>query len=165
MALVVEDGSKVTGANSYNTEAEIVAYAAMFGVTVTTADAEKYVLRNRSYFDSQNYQGTQVSYGVQALPFPRNYVYLENNLLAYTAIPALLKKAEAEGALLLAQGYDLQGTVTTANYIKEKSFASFKKVYSDNAVDTNIYPRLNALLDPLLEENHGAHFRVDRSYG
>lgn len=166
MSLVVETGAIVANANSYNTEAEIVAYAAIYGVTITTAEAEQYVLRNRAYFDTLVYQGDQVEFGVQALPWPRDYVYIEGNLLDNDAIPALLKKAEQEAALLVAQGYDLQATVTQADNVKEESFAVFKTVYQDNKVTSNIYPRLDSYLAPLLESGGGGYnFRLERSYG
>lgn len=166
MALIVEDGSIVTDANSYNTEAEIIAYAAIFGKEITTEQAEQYVLMNRGYLDTLLYQGEQVSFGVQSLPFPRKYVYIEGNLLDYTAIPSLLKKAEQELALMRANGLDPQESVTPANYVKEESFAVFKKVYMDNRPDSNTYPKLNAYLFPLLaSDGGGLHFRLDRSYG
>lgn len=166
MALIVEDGSIVTNSNSYNTEAEIVAYASLFGKTITTEQAEQYVLRNRGFLDTLYYQGTQVDFGVQSLPFPRDNVYIEGSLLPNDVIPILLKKAEQELALLSAQGFNVLGNITSANYVKEDSFAVFKKVYMDSRPETNIYPQLNVYLDPLLaSDGGGLHFRLDRSYG
>lgn len=166
MALVVEDGSIVEDANSYNTEAEIIAYAAIYGVTITTEEAENLVLQNRPYLDTQVYQGSQVSFGVQSLPFPRDDVYIEGNLLDNDTIPATLKKAECEAALLLKLGNDLMAPITKSNYVKSETFAVFSKTYKDNGVDTPIFPRLNSFLFPLLaSDGGGLHFRLDRSYG
>ncbi len=164
--LVVEDGTIVSGANSYNTEAEVVAYAAIYGVTMTTGQAETYVLRGRSYLDTQIYQGQQVDFGLQELPFPRKYVYIEDNLLDDDAIPTLLKKAECELAVILFGGQDPQVTITKDDSVLSKKFDVFEKTYMENAVSSPIFTRLNAYLGPLLESGGGGlSFRLDRSYG
>jgi len=166
MTLVVEDGTIVENADSYNTEAEVVAHAAIYGVTMTTGEAETYVKRGRSYLDTQIYQGEQVDFGVQSLPFPRRYVVIEGNLLDEEVIPTMLKKAECELAVMLFNGKDPQVIVTKEDSVKTKKFDVFEKTYMDNANTTPVYPRLSAYLDPLLESGGGGlNFRLGRSYG
>ena len=41
MALIIEDGTIVTGANSFTTDAEFVAYAALRGLVIPATEAER----------------------------------------------------------------------------------------------------------------------------
>lgn len=167
MSLVVEDGTIVSNANAYNSEADIVAWAAIYGTTMTTGEAEQFALRSRAFLDNQVYQGTQVDFGVQSLPFPRDNVYIEGNLLPNDEIPTLLKNAEKELCRLMKEGYDPLEILTKEKQIKSKSFDVFSKTYMDNAIDSPILRSLNVWLDPLLDTGggFGIHFDVDRSYG
>lgn len=169
MALVVtvEDGSIVADANSYVTAAELATYAAERGVTGLSADADvraTLLFKAMDYIETRNFQGEQVSFGVQSLVWPRDQVYIEGNLLSKTAIPLMLKRAQCELALAYNSSYDPLAPVE--KQVKEESFAVFKKVYMDNAVDAPILKKVNAWLDPLLSsDGSGLHFRIDRSYG
>ena len=169
MALVitVEDGSIVADANSYVTAAELVTYAAERGITGLSADADvraNLLFKAMDYIETRVFQGQQVDFGVQALVWPRDDVYIDGNLLSNTAIPLMLKRSQCELALAYNSNYDPLAPVE--KQVKEESFAVFRKVYMDNAVDAPILKKVNAWLDPLLaSDGGGLHFRLDRSYG
>jgi hypothetical protein len=167
MTLVVEDGSIVANANAYNSEADIVTWAAIFGTTMTTGEAEQFAQQARPYLDTRGYQGTQVAFGVQSLPFPRDGVYIEGNLLPNDSIPTQMKNAEKELCRLLKEGYNPLDVVSNENSIKREKFDVFETEYFEGAADTPILRSLSVWLDPMLDTGGagGVYFPVDRSYG
>ena len=99
MAIVVEDGSIVTGANSYITEAELTAYATARGVTLT-GNTEQLLIESMDYIESQNFKGIKSTEG-QPLQWPRYDVVVDGYLISNDEIPQLLKDAEAETAMAI----------------------------------------------------------------
>lgn len=70
MALVIEDGTIVAGANSFVSRAEIIAYAASRGVIIPDdAASDVYAIRAMDYFATLCFRGLQI---VQSLSFPRS---------------------------------------------------------------------------------------------
>ncbi len=166
MALVIEDGTIVTGANSYIDDTDYIAYALARGVVIDPADAEQQLIQAMDYIETRWYQGQQVDFEDQELAWPRDYVYIEGNLLDNEVIPRRLINAQCELGMAYNSSNDPLGTITNANQIKEESFAVFKTVYMDGANDSPILQKVNAWLDPLLESGGGGlHFTVERSYG
>ena len=97
MALIIEDGSNVTNANSFNTDAELVAYAASRGLTLPATEAERDILQilamdfvTDNEDDMQGYRVTSD----QALSFPRTGVVVNGFLNESDKIPVTLKKAQ-----------------------------------------------------------------------
>lgn len=101
MAFTVEDGSVVAGANAYITAAELVAYWADRGVTLSasTAEQEAAIVVATQYVDlNNNWAGGAVS-SAQALDWPRYGTYDERGFeIADNVIPQQLKNAIAEYA-------------------------------------------------------------------
>ncbi len=166
MAIIVEDGSIVTGANSYVSEADMIAYAAARGVTITSGEAEQFLITCMDYIETRVYQGTQVSFGTQPLVWPRNGVYLEDNLLSNSAIPQRLINALNQLCIELKAGYDALVTITKNDQVKSKSFAVFSKEYFEGATDQAILQKVNAWLAPLLDAGagNGIQFKIEREY-
>ena len=112
MALIIEDGTNVSGANSFATVAECQAYAAARGLTLPATDPEIEILliKAMDYLGSveSKYQGSRY-YTDQALSFPRESIYLYDNYIG-GEIPDLLKNAQCQFAFdadsneLLASG-------------------------------------------------------------
>ena len=99
MALVIEDGTEVSGANSYASYAELVAFALLRGVTITAtqADGEALLLKGMDALYGRPWQGSRVTI-TQDLAFPRTGVYRDGILLDYESIPSEL----TDGQMLLA---------------------------------------------------------------
>lgn len=102
MALIVEDGTGLTTSNTYASEAELAAYAAARGVTITGTDTQL-LLTAMDYLESKNFIGDKYS-SAQALQWPRINVYIDGYYVAYTTIPTLLKEAQIELALSIDGG-------------------------------------------------------------
>lgn len=95
MALVIEDGSIVAGAESFATAAELVTYAANFGRTIPSDTAEQEVLLRRAakQMKAMSWKGGRVS-ELQTLSWPRYDVYRENWLVPSNSIPDDIKQGQ-----------------------------------------------------------------------
>lgn len=153
MVIIVEDGSIVPNANSYVSEADMIAYAAARGVTIASGEAEQFIIVCMDYIETRVYQGSQVEFGTQPLVWPRTGVYIEDNLLPSTSIPFQLVNALNQLCIELKAGYDALATVTKDDQVKKESFAVFAQEYFDNATDVPILRKVNAWLNPLLDTN------------
>lgn len=94
MAIVVEDGTVVSGANSYISEAELSTYATDRGVTIS-GTASELIYQAMDYIEAQPFKGIK---GTQAQPlqWPRYGVYIDTYYVASDSIPQLLKDAVCE---------------------------------------------------------------------
>lgn len=96
MTLIIEDGSIVTGANSYITVAEYNTWAdARFGAGRATAPAddtaaEQLILRAMDYFETKAFKGIK-SQESQPLQWPRDGVIVDNYYVDSDEIPKEVK--------------------------------------------------------------------------
>ncbi|MCJ8207730.1 DnaT-like ssDNA-binding protein [Pseudomonas sp. RGM2987] len=95
MALVIETGSIVPGAESFATAAELVTYAENFGrVIPADTPAQEALLRRAALeMNAKPWKGRTVS-SAQALSWPRYEVCLNKWLLPSDAIPAQVKAGQ-----------------------------------------------------------------------
>lgn len=109
MALTIEDGTVVAGADSFATVAQIRAFAANRGLTLPTDDGAVEVLARRAvdYLLSMEtrYAGARSS-PVQTLPFPRQRGYIRGLHVAYNIIAPEVVNAQCAIACTL-QAVDL----------------------------------------------------------
>lgn len=156
MALVIEDGSQVAGANSYETLVAARAYATARGFTGSITEAK--MREAMDYLESlrADYQGYKVS-GDQALQFPRVGVVVDGYAIADDVIPSCLKAAQCQLAMdatavkLLPTGDRRE--VTSESYAK----GVVAKTYA-TGIGGSPKPRLtaaDALLAPLLKSAEG----------
>lgn len=108
MALVIEDGTQVAGANSFVTRAEVIAYASARGVTLPDTDAtDVHAVNAMDYLAAQCFRGS-VALATQALPFPRKGLIDGDDAEGYVfTIPAGIKQAQLQLALDSANGIKL----------------------------------------------------------
>ena len=127
--IVVETGSGSATANSYVSEAELTAYAADRGITVTGTKSEL-LIRAMDYIESKDFLGTKGT-RTQALVFPRFGIFLNNYELSSSAIPQLLKDAQMETAIAVGAGVDPLDN--QARETKKEKVGSLEVEYSDSA--------------------------------
>lgn len=100
MALIVEDGSNVTGADCYASLDDCIAYAvAVYGSSLNgnTADKEAAIRRAVNYLDGIKWKGTRTNGRSQSLAWPRaDMVDADGNDIANDEIPSELIKAQHE---------------------------------------------------------------------
>jgi hypothetical protein len=103
MTIIVENGTIVTDANSYVSDAEYVAYASQRSYSIgTDADTrENELIKAMDYLEQYRFRfkGLKVS-GGQSLQWPRYGVYLDSFQLDSNLIPRELKRSQMELAIL-----------------------------------------------------------------
>lgn len=158
MALVIEDGSIVVGANSYATRAVIIAYALARSIVLADSavtdgfaiDAMDYLLRY-----SRRWKGSQVEPGVQALDWPRECVRSGSYTFPSDAIPAALISAQSQLAMYRYQGISLLPVSGQTAFITREKIGPLETEFSE-AVQlqsglTPSLPAIDAILSGLLD--------------
>ena len=172
MALIVEDGTGKTDANSYLSVADCDTYHATYtGSTdwsgAGTATKELALIRATQYLDME-YEGRWRAVkgsSTQSLAWPRSGVYDNDGYaLDWNVVPQKLKDACAELALRDVLGDDLLAPVTSPGDVASESVTigpiqeSKTYVGGKPAGDEYRYPKIEALLKSLIEER-GRVFR------
>lgn len=123
MTIIVEDGSIVANANSYVTVQEVIDYADLRGIIYPNQpEIEKNIILATDYLQSKCYQGEQVEPGVQALLFPRKYVFIHNVEIESNTIPQELKNAQIELALAQSNTNVMNDGVDRGDNVKREKF-------------------------------------------
>lgn len=174
MTLTIEDGTIVSGADSWVTVAEWEAYADAYGYTIQAADdaAKEVILRTaqRAISTRYTFKGLPVS-ADQATCIPR---YWGNRIKGFpvgpTVIPQDFKDAQCEMANAIDQGADPLGLRTADNIQKGAVTGSRSKAgpveaettYSEtsgavgyDALSMGNYTAVKALLGPYMQSGAG----------
>lgn len=150
MALVVETGAGVAGANSYLTVAELRAFAADRGLTLPVPDAsvESLLIQAADYLELRTYVGDPVS-SSQGLSWPRTS-YDRYGAIVQLGVPLAIIRAQR---LLAVEA--LNGSLTQAarpsKYVRTKIdvvYVEFAKA-GDLAIGMR-YLAVDTLLKPYL---------------
>lgn len=159
MAIVVEDGTIVAGANSYVTEAELTTYATARGITLA-GDTEELLIKAMDYIESLAYKGIKLTQD-QPLQWPRANVVVDGYLLSTDEIPTELKNGEMETAISIDGGEDPLADIPR---VKTKSTVGPISVeYAEGSSSTTTVRRITAQLRKLLANNgSGIAFPVIR---
>jgi len=122
MAVIVEDGSGVAGANSYQIRADYIAYALTLGITITDDDtADNQLVKAAQYIDSK--EATLIGYKVereQAMGYPRYNLWIDGESWQSDEVPIQAIKAQREYALDVNSGVDLFNRPQNPNLITTK---------------------------------------------
>jgi hypothetical protein len=132
MAIVVEDGTIVSGANSYVTEAELTTFATERGITITGTNSEL-IYQSMDYIEQQNFIGVK-STQAQPLQWPRYDAYVDSYLIASNTIPQDLKNAQMQTALSIDEGNGPLDVVEQK--VKREKVDVLETEYSDNSSQT-----------------------------
>lgn len=166
MALLVEDGTGVAGANSYVDIDEAREYAADRGLTLPVADAdlEKLLIKAADFIETEprgKYQGTRTFAAVDTMKWPRTGVCIADYELEPNEIPLQLKHAQCQLAFEL-QTVDPSETLSGQLVKREK----VDVIETEYAIDYKagqkapIVTKVNSLLDQLVVR--GFALRVNR---
>lgn len=156
MALIPEDGTGVTDANSYVSLADARSYCADRGLSLPTDDteAEQALVRGCDYVDTyrDRFQGYTTYGNDQELQFPRTGVYIDGWQQDVDAIPAELVAAQILAAVEIGAGTDLMPTGTPSP-VKRERVGPLETEYETSGGRGSIKPQataVEALLRPLL---------------
>jgi len=146
MALVLEDGTVVDGANTFISLASAGTYMGnrtdTNWTTASTTEKEQALIQAGMYLNSLNWKGQKISRD-QAMEFPRQNFYDGDGFLyATNAIPSKVAQAQVEAALKHLGGYDLFPTVKPGDKIKRKKIDVLEKEFfggaSNNKTDFHV---------------------------
>ena len=106
MQTIVEDGSLVSGANSYIADIELTTYAQDLGITLTASESIL-IAKAMEYFESLDgrFVGNRVERD-QAVSWPRTDVILENWGWAHDEIPRQVINAQLALCIEIDSGED-----------------------------------------------------------
>jgi hypothetical protein len=155
MALVVEDGSNKSDANSYVSTSYADGYHSDRGNTAwanaTTDEKEQALIKATAYLDDRYYhrwKGWKQT-DDQALEWPRYEVY-DRSGWPIQEIPAKLKDATCEAALR-ALSAELEPDQTRGGKVKSRTVGPITTEYMDNAPSGTVYRKIDQLLRGLLQ--------------
>ena len=161
MALVLEDGSLVDGANSFVSVAEVRAYAtarasdlSAFADDVIEAAAIKSADYTKGLRD--RFKGDEIVIE-QALPFPRIYLVVNGFELPSDEVPQGIKDANCQLAIESANGTDLQAT-TQGQIVTKKKVGPLETTFSDRSSEsgTQLFHAASSLFAPYMSGSPGA---------
>jgi hypothetical protein len=170
MALVIETGSGVEGANSYGvTDAAATltaarAYAADRGVTLSNdaAVVTTYLIKATDYLESFKYRGVPTS-AEQPLSFPRKQLYaIDGSEFPSDKLPDSLLRALYQLCIEQSNGVVLQRTTDPKGkgFLVREKIDVIEKQYSEQVSTSLNMPAVNALLAGLILNFGG--IRVER---
>lgn len=159
MALTVENGTIVDGADSYVTLAFYQAYGAARGWTLSGTDAGDEINLRRGY-DVLNrrwsFRGEQVDEYRQTGEFPR---YIVKDRFEYVTpadeVPVKVKEAQCELAYLIQQGTDPLATITTSKTMERKKVGPIETEVETVPTGTPRLVAVEGLLRPYLKAGAG----------
>lgn len=109
MGVTVEDGSNVSGATSYVTEAEFRDFASLRGIPVPSNDSDisPILVRAADALGMREpcFKGER-TYSDQALEWPRSGVRILGEEVPKTVVPNVVKEAQLAYAVAISDGYD-----------------------------------------------------------
>lgn len=155
MALVIEDGSLVAGANSYAAIETIDAYHAAHGNAAWTGEdtaKEAAILRAMLYIESLPWHGVK-STRDQALEWPRAYIVDHNGYgIDSNVIPPQVVQALAEAALreLVSAGTTLADAARDDVLTSLDVAGAVKLAWASSAPTKTDYPIIKAILRGLI---------------
>jgi hypothetical protein len=170
MALIIENGSIVTSADSWVTRAEFITYAASLGVTVANTDATDITLRKAAQFigsHEANLKGYKVNRD-QPLAFPRSDVEIDGWYWSSAEIPRQVLLAQLNIALDIEEGVDPYNPPANPNLI-ERSVNVAGAISVEYAIGGLVPQKVGrsssatALMACLLKNNGLMSVRLERS--
>lgn len=149
MSLVVEDGTRVTGANSYVSLAEFKAWADSRAITYgTDAVVQGQILRAMDYIESLAFVGFKET-ETQPLQWPRVNVVIDGFGLDASTIPVELKRAVYEATKIEIDGDSKLAPVD--RQVTSEKVDTISITYKDNAPMQRATPALTAALRKLVQ--------------
>ena len=148
MAIVVEDGTLVSGANSYITLDEFQAWADARGIDYgTDYTLSQQLFRATDYFESLRFKGLK-SDELQAMQWPRDQVLIDGYAVESIEIPKEVKIAIYELIKIEIDG-DSRLAPSDREVLSEQ-IDSIKITYKDNAGMKRSTPALDRALRKLV---------------
>ena len=165
MSLIVEDGSRVAGANTYASVATIDAYHSDRGNTTWTgedATKEAAILRAMTYIDGLCWRGIKATQS-QTLEWPRGYMEDRNGYsINSDVVPTVVVQALCEAALreLVDAGATMPDASRDDVLNSMEIVGAVKMAWSAAAPTRTDFPIIKTLLKGLIAPSGGARLML-----
>ena len=166
MPLVVEDGSKPLGANSYCSVMECDAWQAErgspnwpappeTGEDPRRADKEAALIKAADYLNGLNWKGRRAGSG-RLMAWPRlEAIDADGYVVAEDEVPEAVKSAACYLAGLAVVGVDLQPVLARGGRVASEAVDVISASYFDDAASRDVHSVLADLLSGLAHDFHG----------
>lgn len=167
-ALIIENGSIVTGADSFVTQADFATYAASIGAAVGTVEEQKLALRSAAIFIG-TYEGRLKGELVerdQPLAFPRKDLTIQGFSWSDDEIPRQVILCQMQLAIDIRAGIDIYNPPQSASVPvkREKVDGAVEVEYAvNNAQKLSQNSTSRALLNSLLRDGGLSVIRLKRA--
>jgi hypothetical protein len=160
MAIIIEDGSNVAGANSFISVSDVREYATVRGYVLTSTDPviKGYIIRFMDWlYGLEGRMKGSRQYTDQNTPYPRTGVILDGVLIDDGVIPLNAKNAGCEYCILLENGINPMYTSDRAveGVVSEKT-PDFERQYSNTlfskSTASTALPTVMTYMNPLLKQ-------------
>ena len=152
MALVIEDGSGKTNAQSYVSVADVVAYADLYGLSHSHV-TDAVVMRAMRYLESTYFErwiGVKKT-EEQSLSWPRAWATRKDGYTqGESTVPVEVKNAACALAIRATPNVNLSPDITRSDAVIEEEVGPIRVKYRDNAPTVTIYRDVDAMLKPVL---------------
>lgn len=164
MALIVEDGSGKTDAQTYVSFADVVAYGQLYGLS-TAHVSEATIMRCMRYLEGAYYE-RWIGYKRtqdQALSWPRGYAVRRDGYeVPSDEVPQEIKDAVCALAVRATSGINLSPDITRGDVAIEEEVGPIRVKYASNAPTITIFRDIELILRSVLCSN-GSSARIYRS--
>lgn len=155
MAFTVEDGTVVSGANSYCLESQFETYCDNRGIVPESGDVEQALVRGTFYVDAhyrRRFPGTRASGRDQELEWPRSDATdLDGETIDSDIIPVEIRNAVCEAALReLETPGSLSPDLKRGGLISSVTAGSVAVTFAGGAKATTTYQRIDQCLNGLI---------------
>jgi hypothetical protein len=168
MALIVEDGSGVDGAEAYIDPEYLDTYCVEMGYTAYSATAatltkEAWIRRGMQYIEAHDFEGIK-SYTTNYLSHPRVGLVYKGVSIAFNELHINVKKAAAEAAYRESQSsQSLLPDGSTSGEVKRKKVDVIETEYFEGGTASNPFPVIRSLLSEFLDTD--ISIELNRSIG
>lgn len=153
MALIVEDGTGVSGANTYVSLNDFKSWADDRGITYgNDAAVTQQIYRAMDYIESLNFLGFKANED-QALQWPRYEVYIDGYSVDGTEIPNQLKLAVYEAIKVEIDGYSEMNPVDRKTI--SETVGDISVTYTSNSASKTTTPALSFAVRKLTRSGFG----------
>lgn len=152
MAIIVENGSIVTGANSYVSGTELTTFATARGVTLVSG-TETLLIQAMDYIENLNFKGMKLRYD-QGLQWPRTDVWIDGFFNTTNNIPIQLKNGLMQTAIAIDQGNG--PLIDMPRRTTHERVGELEVTYSDGASSVVLNRQITNALQKLLTNGTGA---------
>lgn len=153
IALSVETGAGVAGANSFATVVQARDFATVRGVTLSADDdvVTAFLVIATDYLKTLQYQGTKYRAGESYLPWPRDGLLVDEVAYPINLVPSDIVAATCQLVIEQHNGIVLRGSASTAG-IKREKVGPLETEYSSSHIGRSIarMPIVEAYLSPWL---------------